>query len=113
MVYLSDYLLLVSLSNQNEKGLGLIHCWILRAHSSVLQVLYKQVLGVPWWLSGLRIWHCHCCGLGCCCGTDSVPGPRTCAWHGHSQTKPNQNKQIKKKNKQVFMKEIISCPSNF
>ena len=19
---------------------------------------------VPWWLSGLRIWHCHCCALG-------------------------------------------------
>ena len=19
-------------------------------------------LGVPWWLSGLRTWGCHCCG---------------------------------------------------
>ena len=22
----------------------------------------KMYFGVPWWLSGLRIWHCHCCG---------------------------------------------------
>ena len=21
-------------------------------------------MGVPWWLSKLRIWHCHCCGTG-------------------------------------------------
>ena len=21
-------------------------------------------LGVPWWLSGLRIWCCHWCGVG-------------------------------------------------
>ena len=36
--------------------------------------------GVPWWLSWLRIWHCHCCGWGCCCGVGSVPGlgPSTC-----------------------------------
>ena len=29
--------------------------------------------GVPWWLNWLRIRHCHCCGLGCYCGEDSVP----------------------------------------
>ena len=22
------------------------------------------MLGVPWWLSGLRACHCHCCGIG-------------------------------------------------
>ena len=26
-------------------------------------------VGVPWWLSGLSIQHCHCCGTG------SIPGP--------------------------------------
>ena len=31
--------------------------------------------GVPWWLSGLRIWCCHCCGYG--------PGISTCC--GYSQ----------------------------
>lgn len=24
----------------------------------------KRPSGVPWWLRGLRIWHCHCCGTG-------------------------------------------------
>ena len=28
----------------------------------------------PLWLSGLRIWHCHGCGVGHSCGLDSVPG---------------------------------------
>ena len=31
-------------------------------------------MGVPWWLRGLRIWHCHYCGLGCCCDVSSIPG---------------------------------------
>ena len=31
----------------------------------------KRVGGVPWWLSRLRIQHCHCCGMG------SVPCPGT------------------------------------
>ena len=26
-------------------------------------------LGVPWWLSVLRIWCCHCCGSGYFYGT--------------------------------------------
>ena len=29
--------------------------------------------GVPWWLSRLRIQHCHCCGSGCSCGSGSIP----------------------------------------
>ena len=27
-------------------------------------LLLKVLLGVPWWLSGLKIWWCHCCGVG-------------------------------------------------
>ena len=30
--------------------------------------------GVPWWLSGLRTRHCHCCGAG------SIPDPGLSAW---------------------------------
>ena len=30
---------------------------------------------VPWCLSGLRIWHCYCCGSGCCCDRGLTPGP--------------------------------------
>ena len=36
-------------------------------------------MGVPWWLSVLRIWHCHCSGLG------SVPGLGTSTCHRHNQ----------------------------
>ena len=38
--------------------------------------LKNHIVGVPWWPSGLRTWHDHCCGLGlirglgtyACCG---------------------------------------------
>lgn len=30
--------------------------------------------GVPWWLSGLHIWHCHCGGSGYSCDGDSISG---------------------------------------
>ena len=39
----------------------------------------KQDLGIPWWLSGLRIQCCHCYGIG------SIPGLGTFAWCGHGQ----------------------------
>ena len=26
--------------------------------------LSTNFTGVPWWLSRLRIWHCHCSGFG-------------------------------------------------
>ena len=37
--------------------------------------------GISWWLSGLRIQCCYCCGSG------SILGPETSACHGHSQKK--------------------------
>ena len=39
------------------------------------------IIGVPWWLSGLRIWHYHCYGMG------SVPGPRELLHAKHGQKK--------------------------
>ena len=41
--------------------------------------------GVPLWLSGLRIWCCHCCGWGHCCGLDLIPGMGTSTCHGCGQ----------------------------
>ena len=41
----------------------------------------KKRGGVPWWPSGLRIWHCYCRGMG------SIPGLRDALCHGHGQTK--------------------------
>ena len=51
-----------------------------------------MILRVPWWLSGLRICHCHCCGLSGCCGTRWIPGPRTLACHrlGKKKKKDSQ-----------------------
>uniref|UniRef100_A0A8D1NRS6 Epidermal growth factor receptor pathway substrate 15 n=1 Tax=Sus scrofa TaxID=9823 RepID=A0A8D1NRS6_PIG len=47
----------------------------------------KTKLGVPWWLSRLRIWHCHCGGSSHCCGVGLIPGPGTSACLGHGQKK--------------------------
>ena len=42
--------------------------------NTTCQNLWGEV-GVPWWPSGLRIWHCHCFGSGHCLwhGFDSWP----------------------------------------
>ena len=45
----------------------------------VLTHLKLTIMGVPWWCSGLRIWHRHCCGAG------TIPGPGTSTFHGYSQ----------------------------
>ena len=41
--------------------------------------------GVILWCRGLKIWHCHSYGLGCHCGTGSVPRLGTSIYHGHGQ----------------------------
>ena len=38
-------------------------------------------LGVPLWCSGLRSQHCHCSGLGHCCGSSSISDPGTSICH--------------------------------
>ena len=35
--------------------------------------------------SGLRIWHCHCCGSGYCRSAGLIPGLGTSACHGHAK----------------------------
>lgn len=40
--------------------------------------LKMMTLGVPWWLSGFRLWHCH--GLGNCCGVGLIPGLGIFTW---------------------------------
>ena len=50
----------------------------------LLMKIKKCVFGVLLWLTGLRIWHCHCNGEGCCCAEGSIhgPGTLTCHWCG-------------------------------
>ena len=44
-------------------------------------LIFKELLkiGTPWWLSRLRIWQCHCCGVG------SIPGAFTYQEHGQKK----------------------------
>ena len=44
---------------------------------------FRDKKGVLLWCSGLRIWCCHCSGLGCCCGAGSISGPGTSICHRH------------------------------
>ena len=37
----------------------------------------KTLLGVPWWLSGIRTWCCNCSSSGHPCGTGAITGPGT------------------------------------
>ena len=43
------------------------------------------VVRFPTQCSGLRMQHCHRCGVGSSCGSGSVSGPETSICCGHSQ----------------------------
>ena len=51
-------------------------------------------MGVPWWLSGLRLWHCHCCGCGYCCDSGLIPGLGNSACCRYSQKKKKEKRSI-------------------
>ena len=74
--------------------------------TSVSLGLRVNTLGVPRWLSGLRIWHCHCCGLGHCCGSGLIPGLETSACHGSVQKFfKNKEEKIKAIGQSNFIKK--------
>ena len=58
----------------------------------------KHRWGLLWWLCGLRIHYCHCCGSGHCCGTGSIPdlGISMCHWCGQKikKTIDGRNKSV-------------------
>ena len=49
--------------------------------------------GVLLWHSRLRIQHCHCSSLGCCCVTGSIPGLGTSICHGHDRKKGRKKRK--------------------
>uniref|UniRef100_A0A4X1SIE7 Large ribosomal subunit protein uL5 N-terminal domain-containing protein n=1 Tax=Sus scrofa TaxID=9823 RepID=A0A4X1SIE7_PIG len=49
------------------------------------------------WFYGLRILHCHCCGLGCCCGMGSISGPGTLYASGTAKKQPKKKKKRRKR----------------
>ena len=52
--------------------------------------------GVPWWLSRLKIRHCHSCGLGHCCGSGLIPDSGTATGTGTNKRKKERKKKEKK-----------------
>ena len=60
--------------------------------------------GVPWWLSGLRTWHCHCCSSGYCCDMGSVPGLGTSTCCRCNQKIDNKDMEYMKKTHLIEMK---------
>lgn len=74
----------------------------------------QNVLRVSWWLSGLRIRHCHCSGSGCCCGVDLIPGPGTfiCCGRGQTPNKTNQQKRLVRLCKRLCIPNINQPHSN-
>ena len=68
-----------------------------------------KCIGVPWWLSALRIWHCHCCGSGYSCGAGSIPGPGTFTCCGNGK---KRIKYINKRNNyviRILQRTLPSC----
>ena len=57
-------------------------------------LIKKSTQGVPMWLNGLRIWHCHCSGWGCCYGARLIPGLRTCTCCGRGQKKMKSTQEF-------------------
>ena len=64
------------------------------------QTTFQSGVVVPWWLSRLRIWHCHCCGSG----------PWALAWEllhatGVAKNKPPNNND----NNNTRKTKVIAC----
>ena len=50
--------------------------------------------------SGLRIWCCRNCGIGCSCSSDSIPGLGTSICHGANTHTHTTKKKKKKKERE-------------
>lgn len=49
--------------------------------------------GVPIWLHGLSVWHCHYSGLGGCCGAGLIPSLEISVCRRCSQPSPPKQKE--------------------
>ena len=63
-------------------------CQTIDTHIAMLSAIYFQMVqhrSSHCDASGSQIWHCHSCGLGCNCGSDSILDARTskCPRCGH------------------------------
>ena len=67
-------------SNVLLGGVPAIVRWV-KNPTAVARVAAEARVWSPVLYSGLRIWHCHSCGVGCSCISDSVPGSGTSICH--------------------------------
>ena len=79
-----------------------IRSWHSSTFSNIFWSWNSLFTGMSWWLSGLRIQHRHCCGVGCNC--DMV---WSLAWElppcrRHSERKKEREKERKKERKKDF-----------
>ena len=68
----------------NEEPVDNLSFCLWMKEEAAVQQLLKDLLSMefPLWCSGLRIWHCCSCGVGCRCSLDLIPGLETsiCCW---------------------------------
>ena len=60
---------------QEEPSLVLHPQWPYLNREESSAKIKSEGLGVPWWLSRLRVQHSHCSSSGHGCGAGSIPGP--------------------------------------
>ena len=68
-----------------------------------MTALKRDVIRVPWWLSGLRIPCCLCCSSGHCCGAGSVPGLP------HAAGTAKKRNDVASENAQIFLLITITA----
>lgn len=90
-----------------ESNVGICFAWEMPLGQLSHLVLNFKSRGGIVWHRGLRIWCCHCSGLGNYCGVDSIPGlgTSTC-WTGMAKQINEQNNK-KQKSKGVAL--IFIC----
>ena len=59
--------------------------WELPYASGLVQNKQTKNPGISWWLSGLRIRHCHCCGCCYCSEVSLIPGQGSSTSHEQGQ----------------------------
>ena len=72
-------------------------CFLLLCFTHVTYPFQNEFGGLPWWLSGLRIWHCHCSCSGCCCDMGSISSPEifSCCGQGQKKKKISLGKALR------------------
>ena len=59
--------------------------------------------GSSWALHiGLRIWHCHSCGVGCNCGSNLIPGRVSICYRASKKGKKKKKKKKELKKNDEF-----------